>query len=177
MLEREDRLIKKIKKGNQHAFKRLYDSYADYALRTAYAITGNKSDASDIVQETFMKIYRNIDSYDSSKAFKPWFYKILVNESSRFLSRNSRQAISVESEQVLDHLNQSSQGGTKYDDLEWGMDQLEENQRTILTLKYLNGFTEKELAAMMDVNVNTIKSRLYKARHRLKAVMGGMKDE
>lgn len=177
MFEQEARLIKKIKKGNQRAFKRLYENYADYALRTAYAITRNNSDASDIVQETFIKIFRNIDSYDTSKSFKPWFYKILINESRRFLTKNSKQAISIESEQALDHLSHSSQRRNSYDDLELAMEQLDENQRTILTLKYLNGFTEKELAEMMDVNVNTIKSRLYKARHRLKAVMGGMKDE
>lgn len=102
--ERESKLIKKIKKGDQQAFKRLYDSYADYALRTAFAITKNKSDASDIVQETFIKVYRNIESYDGVRPFKPWFYQILINESRRYLNRKSRQAISVESDKILDQL-------------------------------------------------------------------------
>ncbi|MDY7045959.1 sigma factor [Virgibacillus sp. M23] len=67
MVDKETRLIKKIKKGNHQAFKKLYDRFADYSLRTAFAITKNQSDASDIVQETFIRVYRNIDSYDMSR--------------------------------------------------------------------------------------------------------------
>ncbi|SEP97481.1 RNA polymerase sigma-70 factor, ECF subfamily [Virgibacillus subterraneus] len=175
--ENESKLIKKIKKGDHEAFKCLYEKHADYALRTAYSITKNRSDASDIVQETFIKIYRNIESFDMKRPFKPWFYQILINESRSYLSKRSKQAINIESDRLLDQLHRNAKHELQYDELELGLDELDDKDRTILTLKYLNGFTEKEIAKMLGANVNTIKSRLYKGRQRLKVAMGGMKDE
>ncbi|RKQ33464.1 RNA polymerase sigma factor [Oceanobacillus halophilus] len=178
MIERKTaKLIRKIKKGNQQAFKQLYDLYADYSLRTAYAITNNTSDAADIVQETFIKVYRNIDSYDIEKPFKPWFYRILVNESNRFLKKKSKEAISIESEQLLDFLNQQVEEPIDNRDVTSALKQLDEKHRTALILKYLNGFTEKEIAEIFELNVNTVKSRLYQGRQRLKRMLGGVKDE
>ncbi|MUK88654.1 sigma-70 family RNA polymerase sigma factor [Ornithinibacillus sp. L9] len=180
MSEREKKLIKKIKKGNQFAFKQLYEAYADYSLRTAFAITRNQSDASDIVQETFIKVYRNIDSYDTSKPFKPWFYQILINETKRYLKKSSNQEMNVEFEHALDYLfyiSQEEENGEAKEDLEWGLEQLDELHRTVITLKYLNGFSIKEIAELLELNVNTIKSRLYKGRQSLKKIMGGMKHE
>lgn len=166
--------MKKIKKGNKHAFKQLYDSYADYALRTAYGITKTKHDASDIVQETFIKVFRNASSFDVTKSFKPWFYQILVNEARRFIKKQSKQAMPVETEETLDFFHQTKE---KEDDLPLALEELDQNDRTILILKYIDGFKEKEIAEMLKLNINTVKSRLYKARQRLKSAMGGEDDE
>ncbi|WP_121604029.1 RNA polymerase sigma factor [Virgibacillus sp. Bac332] len=177
MVDKETRLIKKIKKGNHQAFKNLYDRFADYSLRTAFAITKNQSDASDIVQETFIRVYRNIDSYDMSRSFKAWFYQILINETRRYMKKKTKQARSIESDQLLDFLHQQTEEAYHFDDLYLAMDKLEENHRTVIILKYLNGFTEKDIAEVLELNVNTVKSRLFKARKQLKGMMGGASDE
>lgn len=177
MADHDGRLIKKIKKGNQQAFRALYDNYVDYALRTAYAITRSNSDAADIVQETFIKVYRNIDSFDLKKSFKPWFYRILINESRRFIKKRSREGVTTSSDELLDYLHQSQFEVKNYDDLGIALDNLPENTRTLLILKYLNAFTEKEIAEMLEMNVSTVKSRLYKARNDLRACLGGAADE
>lgn len=177
MADLERKLIKKIKKGNQQAFRTLYDSYVDYALRTAYAITRNNSDAADIVQETFIKVYRNIDSFDLKRPFKPWFYRILINESRRFLKKRSRAGVTASSDELLDYLHQSQFEVKSYDDLGIALENLPERTRTLLILKYLNAFTEKEIAEMLEMNVSTVKSRLYKARNDLRACLGGAAHE
>ena len=176
MADQDIKLIKKIKKGNQQAFRVLYDSYVDYALRTAYAITKNKSDAADIVQETFIKVFRNIDSFDMNKLFRPWFYRILINESMRFLKRNSREAV-TSSDQLLDYLHHFQNEIRSYENLGIALDNLPKDTRTLLILKYLNAFTEKEIAEMLDISVGAVKSRLYKARNELRAGLGGVADE
>lgn len=177
MIQSDIRLIKKIKQGNQQAFKLLYDKYADYALRTAFAITRNKYDAADIVQETFIRIYRHIDSYDIDKDFRPWFYQILINESRRYLKKQTKQAINIESDQILDVLNKPYIPQDAVEDVMIALEYLAEDDRTLIILKYLDDFTEKELADIMQVNINTIKSRLYRARQRLQTIMtGGMLD-
>ncbi|WP_337018818.1 RNA polymerase sigma factor [Oceanobacillus massiliensis] len=177
LADQERKLIKKIKKGNQQAFKKLYDKYAGYSLRTAYALTKNSADASDIVQETFIRVFRNIESYDMTKPFRPWFYQILVNESRRYMQKKAKEAISIESEQLLDHLNQQMDEEKDFEQLESALDLLGEHHRTVLVLKYLNGFSEQEIADILQLNINTVKSRLYKARQQLKAALGGVVDE
>ena len=177
LVDNERRIIKKIKSGNQPAFKQLYDSYADYALRTTYAITRNHNHAADIVQETFIKVYRNIDQFDQKRPFKPWFYQILLNESRRYMKRQNKQATAVESEELMDYLHEQNSGQENYDNLDRALDQLSEMHRTVLTLKYMNEFTEREIAQLLELNVNTVKSRLYKGRKQLKEVIGGVGDE
>lgn len=168
MHNQEKNLVKRIKKGQQHAFRELYELHVDYALRTAYGIVRNKSDAADIVQETFIRIYKSIHQFDVKKPFKPWFYQILVNESRRFLIKRSKAGISTSSEQLLDYLHQSQNEGRNYDSLEIAMENVPDNTRALLILKYLNGFTEKEIATILDLNQSTVKSRLYKARNELR---------
>lgn len=177
LFDAERKVIKRVKKGNHQAFKKLYDSYADYALRSAYAITRNNNHAADIVQETFIKVYRNIEKFDEKRSFKPWFYQILLNESRRYMKRQNKQAIPVESEELFDYFHEQESGHEEYEHLDRALDQLSEMHRTVLTLKYINEFTEQEIAQLLELNVNTVKSRLYKGRQRLKAAIGGVGDE
>ncbi|NLX85861.1 MAG: sigma-70 family RNA polymerase sigma factor, partial [Clostridiales bacterium] len=83
-------LIQKIKAGDSSSFKKLYDMYADAALRTAAGITGDSELAKDAVQETFIRVYRSLNSFDTSRPFKPWFYRIRINECSRLLRKRPR---------------------------------------------------------------------------------------
>lgn len=176
MNERDAQLIVNIRAGNHESFRQLYDLYADYALRTAYGITRNKADASDIVQETFIKVYRHIEKFRLDKPFKPWFYRILVNEARTFIAKKSRQPVAVEEEQTLDLLQEEE--STKVDEeLYIALEKLRESDRSILILKYITGFKEREIADMLELNVNTVKSRLHQARNRLKTALGGGVDE
>ncbi len=169
----EKKLLEKVKKGNEKAFKQLYENYASYALRTAFAMTKNTADASDIVQETFIRIYRNIDSFDVQKPFKPWFYQILINEGKRLLNKRNNQATQVESEEILDVIQESSARDSMNGRIIDVLDDLSEEERTLIMLKYVDRFTEQELAEMMELNVNTLKSRLLRARNRLRELYIG----
>src|SRR5690554_6003429 len=83
-------VIKQIKEGNQQAYRDLYDLYFDYAIRTATVVMNHQhSHAADAVQETFIRVYRNIQRYESDRPFKSWFYTILLNECNRILKRNT----------------------------------------------------------------------------------------
>lgn len=177
MADDEKKLIKKIKKGNQQAFQKLYQLHVDYALRTAYAISKNKNDASDIVQETFIRVFRNIDSYDINRPFRAWLYRILINESNRLLRKRTRSEVTIDSEQLLDYLGRQSTQSKPLDELDEAIDELEEHHKTVIILKYLNGFSEKEIAEILGLNQNTVKSRLYQARNKLRSKLGGREHE
>lgn len=173
MINNEKTVLKKIKKGDQLAFKLLYDGYAEYALRSAYGITSNYNHASDIVQETFLKVYRNIDQYNMRRPFKPWFYKILLNESKRYMKKQNTQGIPIETEQLMDYLNRRQNENENGQDVKAALEELSDQHRTILTLKYISGFKEREISELLELNINTVKSRLYKGRQKLKGIIGG----
>lgn len=159
--------IRNIQAGDKESFRQFYEAYADYAIRTASAIMRNREMAKDAVQETFIRVYRQIISYNPELPFDPWFYRILTNECLRLLKKESplsqfeqpdlENALSL-AEESFDHLS----------DLYDTIQSLDDIHRIPLILKYVKGFTEKEIADILRLNHNTVKSRLFKGRKRLK---------
>jgi RNA polymerase sigma factor (sigma-70 family) len=160
-------LMKEIQSGNREAFRRLYDEYADYAIRTAKAITRNDEHAKDAVQEAFIRVYRNISSYNPAQSFNAWFYRILVNECYRLLNIEKKlvpldPSLVEISPQLLVHSQEN------ISDLYDVIQSMADLYRIPLLLKYIMGFSEKEIAAILELNHNTVKSRLFNARNLLK---------
>ncbi|HCX63950.1 MAG TPA: RNA polymerase subunit sigma-24 [Eubacteriaceae bacterium] len=168
----EKSLLKRLKNQDQDAYRELYDEYGSYALRTAFAITGNEANASDAVQETFIRIYLNISSYDGSRPFKPWMYRILINECNRLLKKNSKLAYIQDYKESSLRLSYSdSHRFEEYEQLYKGLQTLKEIHRLPLILKYLSGFSDEETAKVLEINVNTLKSRVHKGKQKLKKRM------
>lgn len=169
-LDRE--LLQKIREGDKEAFQELYNKYAEYALRTAAAITRNKMSAADAVQETFIRIYKNIESFDIDKPFEPWLYRILVNECNRILSKNSNTILVDDFIQNnLQEVIEDQRKFEEYESLYKAIESLDDNNKIPIILKYLKGFKENEIAEILGINVNTIKSRLFKGRQKLKTLI------
>jgi RNA polymerase sigma factor (sigma-70 family) len=161
-----EEMIRNILDGDKESFRIFYEAYADYAIRTASAITRNREMAKDAVQETFIRVYRQIDSYNPELPFDPWFYRILTNECLRFLKKESSL-----SKFELDLENEPSLAEESFDhlsDLYDTIQSLDDTHRIPIILKYVLGFTEKEIAGILGLNQNTVKSRLFKGRKRLK---------
>ncbi|MFJ5771202.1 RNA polymerase sigma factor [Psychrobacillus sp. NPDC093180] len=169
-------ILKEIKKGNRDAFRHLYDEYAGYAIRTAKAITRNDELAKDAVQEAFIRVYRNISSYDSTLSFGAWFYRILVNECNRLLSKEKKTvAIDTSLMEGNPQLTEHSEEGVS--DLYGIIQHLADLYRIPLLLKYIKGFSEKEIADILNLNHNTVKSRLFNGRNLLREQLSLMEME
>ncbi|WP_317890853.1 RNA polymerase sigma factor [Paenibacillus arenilitoris] len=166
----EKEIISRIVQGDRGAFRTLYDEYFDYAMRTAMLVTKNGEWAKDAVQETFLRVYRNCWQYDASKPFKPWFYCILLRECYRVMEREKKvvpfgeqlERIAVEPDLPDDRV-----------DVYEAMQSLNDIYRIPLLLKYVHDYSEKEIADMLELNVNTLKSRLFKAREKMRDRLGG----
>lgn len=162
--------LTKIREGDKESFQHLYNTYAPSAIRTAYAITRHDELAKDAVQETFIRVYRNIDTYKPERPFAPWFYQILTNECMRMLKKESMSSkVNFTDAERIPALSVEA-----FDELSilYNMIQLlEDIHRIPLILKYVEGFTEKEIADILSLNQNTVKSRLYKGRNKLKKTL------
>lgn len=168
----DNSVIQQLQTGNREAFKQMYDEYFEYAIRIAKAVIKNDSFAADAVQETFIRVYQHVHLFDLSKPFKPWFYRILINECKRMISRSSKVVpIDYNWEDRKELAKQDSYRFEQFNDLYDAIQSLQEHHRIPIILKYLHDLTEKEIAEVLELNINTVKSRLFKARNNLKEVL------
>ncbi|MBA9025686.1 RNA polymerase sigma factor [Peribacillus huizhouensis] len=165
----EKKLIQDILGGDKAAFKKLYDIHFNQGMRTAIAITRDREVAKDALQETFIRVYRNLSSYDESQPFEPWFYRILINECNRLLKKEAKIKQLVQAQKT--EVNSSNSPKEEYDDLYEAIQSLKDMYRHPLILKYLKGFTERDIATCLEINVNTIKTRLLKGREKLRKLL------
>ncbi|AGT30857.1 RNA polymerase [Geobacillus genomosp. 3] len=164
----EKELIERVQRGDETAFAELYALYAEYALRVAAAVTGNTANAADAVQEAFIRVYDHIGRFDSFRPFRPWFYRILINECRRVMKKQRTMAMMSEDIGNSRRLAyEEHYAFEQYEELYRAIGRLKEEQRIAIVLKYLQGFTDEEIADILDLNVNTVKSRLFKARGQL----------
>lgn len=170
-IQLEKQYIFDIKNGNRQAFRKLYDLYFDYALRIATVICKNQASAGDIVQETFIRVYKNIDDFDMNKDFKPWFYRILINECYRYINKHGK-VIPIEiNEQVIQSMENVRHGFEEYEELYDAIQRLDDRNRIPIILKYLHDLNDKEIAQTLNVNINTVKSRIFKGKQKLKELL------
>lgn len=162
-----DDILEDIRNGSRDAFKQFYDTYENYAIRTAKAITRNDEHAKDAVQEAFIRVYRNISSYNSTLTFDAWFYRILVNECYRILSKEKKNTpIDTSTMENKEQLREHSKENLS--DLYSMIQNMADIYRIPILLKYIKGFSEKEIATILNLNQNTVKSRLFNGRNLLK---------
>lgn len=166
----ENAWIDGVLQGDRDAFRSMYDEYFDYAMRTATIVTRHSERAKDAVQETFLRVYRNIWQYDRRRPFKPWFTSILLRECYRVMERENKV---VPFGEQLDQIAVKPKLPDQSIDVYGALQEMDDRYRIPLILKYLHDYSEKEIADLLDLNVNTLKSRLLKAREKLKKGLGG----
>ncbi len=171
----EDRqLIARTRRGDYAAFETLYDKYKGQVYRTALAIVREQGAAEDILQDCFIKVYTNIDRIDSSRPLIPWLYRVTVNLSYNWVTRRKRWLIPLET--VIDRLTTAPRTSPEQvlDENELrhvvqeAIYSLTFEQRVVLILFYLNNFSIREIAYILEVPEGTVKSRLYYGRENLR---------
>lgn len=145
--------------------------YKENHYRLAYSYVKNADDALDIVQESVYKAICSKDSLKDPGNLKTWFYRILVNTSIDFIRKNSKtEAVD---EDILININSGTMDDYENFDLKKALDKLPDNYRTVVVLRYFEDLKFEEIAEVLNENVNTVKTRLYKS---LKALRIEMED-
>lgn len=156
--------------------------HADALYNFAYHLTYNDADADDLVQETFMKAYRSIDSYHQGTNAKAWMFKILKNAFINEYRRKSKLPDTVNYEDYLLVDDQDEDGssrplvdiredvfaGMMGDEVSGALNGLPDDFRTVILLCDMEGFSYEEIAKIVDIPIGTVRSRLHRARNMLK---------
>lgn len=137
--------------------------------RIAYSYVKNVDDALDIVQESIFKAIVSLDNLKDPNYMKTWFYRILINTSLDFL-RKQKKIVVVDEEFISSYDKGESD---KYTDIDLyrALDELPENCRSIVVLRFFEDLKIEEIAEILGENVNTVKTRLYKSLDKLRVKM------
>ncbi|MGO9590347.1 MAG: RNA polymerase sigma factor [Candidatus Acidiferrales bacterium] len=179
--QEEDReLVRLSQSGNEPAFEDLVRRHQQRVFALVNGILRRPDDVEDVAQQVFLKAYLGIKRFDQRAAFSTWLYKIAVNECWDYLRKKKVRPLVYEAdlseEQVsrLDGIVSADRPPQGPNDraearelLERMLDTLPEQDRQLLLLKEVEGFSVQELAEILKLNVNTVKVRLFRARGRI----------
>jgi len=173
-------LVRRAQHANKEAFEELIRRHQHRVFAVAGGIMKRREDVEDIAQQVFVKAYFSLKRFDQRAAFSTWLYKITVNECWDMLRKKKVRPLVYEadlSEEQARQVLSSAEKGKELPDisdrlearqrLERLLDGLEERDRLMLILKEVEGFSIEEIAEVLDLNANTVKVRLFRARRRV----------
>ncbi|WJH36450.1 RNA polymerase sigma factor SigW [Paenibacillus aurantius] len=177
----ETRLAKLARTGDRRAFAELVDLYKDKMYHLAYRMLGQSHEAEDIVQETFLRVYTNLDRYDVNQKFSTWIYRIATNlcidrlrkrkpnysldaempegEGADWYSLLASDQPSPESEVMLSETQEH---------IRRAIDSLPDKYKSVVILRYLQDLSLQEIGDVLDMPVTTVKTRVHRGREFLR---------
>jgi len=173
-------LVRRAQAGDKEAFEGLVRRHQHRVFAVAGGILRRREDVEDIAQQVFVKAYFSLKRFDQRAAFSTWLYKITVNECWDLLRKKKVRPLVYESDLSEEQAQQFSaservQSGAQdisdkleaQQQVELLLQGLDERDRMMLILKEVEGFAIEEIAEILDLNANTVKVRLFRARRRI----------
>ena len=187
----DSQLVAAFLDGNRRAFDELVERYQNRLLNFVYRTTGDRERGEDLVQETFIRVYRHLHRFDQSKKFSTWIYTIASNLAKNELRNRSRNPLVLF--QTLLKNREADQRPLEWEDntyrpddlfrkralksqVDAAVDQLPEHHRTVFVLREMEGKTYEEIAEITDTNLGTVKSRLNRARNSFARIISPLLD-
>ncbi|MCA9306104.1 MAG: RNA polymerase sigma factor [Phycisphaerales bacterium] len=174
----DEELVEDVLDGDVAAFRGLIERHHDALFRFLFRLTGNRQMAEDVFQDAFLQVHQSLDTFDSSRRFKPWLFTIAANKGRDALRKaNRRKTVSLSAPVV-------EEGGKSFVDLmeidlpdvsspmeeaersakvQRAIDELSPRLREILLMAYFQKMTYAQIAELFGIPIGTVKSRLHSA--------------
>lgn len=160
----EEKIIAGCLKNDRMAQKALYDQYKTKMYTLAYRITNSLEDASDVLQEGFIYVFENLNSFKGEAKLGTWIHTIVARTALKKI-RNKINFTEMSEAGEAETVDWGSEIDIQL--LEKSIAELPEGYRSIFTLYEVEGFKHREIAKMMDISINTSKTQLHKAKRML----------
>jgi RNA polymerase sigma-70 factor (ECF subfamily) len=154
----DDILIKRARDGDKDSFTRIILGVKDQAYRVAFSYLHNEADSLDAVCNAVEKAYINIKKLKKTEYFNTWLIKIVINECKQ-LQRRNRGLMLVEAPEIADIEGNTDSVETM--DLEQSLLELGAAERTLVHMKFYEGYTLEEIAEIMQIPIGTVKTKIY----------------
>jgi RNA polymerase sigma-70 factor, ECF subfamily len=169
-------IIKKASEGDLGAFEAIYKSTSSLVFNVALRICRSRADAEEVTQDVFMKALRGLKSFDFRSSFRTWMYRIAVNTAINKYNQTMRHVrLAVDIDSVVDHeALQTHESRPEFIDtgnrLKKFLDALQPEFKAVIVLREIEGLSYEEIAAVLRIPLNTVRSRLSRARETLIAL-------
>jgi len=167
-------LINEILKGNQAAFRDLYDRHSKGHMLTCLRYVKNRSEAEDVLQESYIMIFKNIDKYDASKSqFNTWSNRVVINTC---LMNLRKRNVFKDFDNIIDissklTVNADAVDNLSLQDLTNFITNLPKGYRTVFNMYVIDGYKHSEIAEYLKISVSTSKTQLMKAKQMLQGMI------
>jgi RNA polymerase sigma-70 factor, ECF subfamily len=179
--ETEQALVISALGGDQKAYKALFEMYKQAIFHIVVKIVRNPEEANDLVQETFIKAFGSLKTYDHSYRFSTWLYKIAANCSIDFLRKRRIDSMSLDKPistrdgdvqmEIPDDTHNPERDLHDHErtiGIEEAIDSLPDKYREVIVLRHKDDKSYEEIAVLLEVPVGTVKARIFRARELLK---------
>jgi RNA polymerase sigma-70 factor, ECF subfamily len=182
----DDALVAALREGAEQAYEILIERYQQPVYNLVYRLMDDPSESSDVVQEVFLKIFRNIGSFKGNSSLKTWVYRIAFNEAynhRRWFTRHKRQEIGLETreEESVSYQDVLPDPGRSAFDIvsdielhtliEEALGDLNPAFRAAVVLRDIEDLSYEEISEVLQVSLGTVKSRILRGREALKKVL------
>jgi RNA polymerase sigma-70 factor (ECF subfamily) len=181
--EEDARILRGLRSGIEGAYEELIQRYEQQVYGMVYRLLGNQSDASDVVQEVFLKVFRGVSTFREQSSLRTWIYRIAVNEANnqrRWFVRHCKMEVPLE-ETRPEHPNSieyaSDPGRSPFEQamdsetrtlIERALTQINPVFRTAVVLRDVQNLSYEEIAEILQVSLGTVKSRILRGREALR---------
>jgi RNA polymerase sigma-70 factor (ECF subfamily) len=170
----ERELIRLAQQGDAEAFGQLVAQHQRAVFNIAYRMVGNRQEAEDVAQESFVKTYQALDRFDRERPFAPWLYRITTNTALNWIKRRRPEAeLEEETLQVTATPNPEAQtiAAESSERLRAAIATLPPNYRVAIELRHFQGLSYQEMSEALGVPLSDVKSWLFRARRRLREAL------
>jgi len=167
-------LIKEVAEGDENAFGQLVKRYEHSVMNTIYRYIGNYSEAEDVAQEVFIKVWRNANRFKGRSKFSTWLYRMVVNQCLNYKSKHSEKLGSLD-ETIKTATTLKSSGveieferRQRIEMVRKAVDELPKTQRIAIILSKYEGKSYREIAQIMGVSLSSVTSLIFRAKDNLR---------
>ena len=169
-----EKLVEKAKKNDDKAFDELILLIEKEMYVIAKSKLSNEEDIVDAIQETILSCYKNLRKLKDNSLFKSWITKILINECNK-IYKKKKNVVSFEDNEI-DNLTKEYDNNLESVEFDVLIRNLKTEEKLLLTLYYYSNYSIKEISNMLKINEGTIKSKIFRAREKLRNQIGGNKS-
>ncbi len=155
-------LVKRAMSGDRDAFATLIELNTQSMYKVARGFLRSDEDVADAIGETILTCFEKLDTLREARYFKTWMIRVLINKCNSILKDNKRQCLLEEFPDI-----ESKDSNIEYMEFIELLDKLDEKYRAIIILYYVEGFKISEISELLDLNENTVKTRLVRGRKSL----------
>ena len=171
-------IIEEVLRGNADAFRGLVDRHGRSIFRLGYRMTGNENDADEVVQETFLRAYRQLSGFETRASFSTWLHRIAINCAIDLVKARNRRfesATDLEGESIVDKLagaepdpDRRLRSGEMRAAVERALRRLSDSERTAFVMRHFEGMSIQEIGSVLGTKVSATKNTIFRAVQKLR---------